>query len=89
MLLGRAHYDRKEWTLAIPYYAAASACRRPADGFVQEADYTYAPWDFLGVCLANAGRHDEAIDAALKSLRAGNPERDRIKANLHWSLDQL
>lgn len=89
MLLGRWHYDRKEWTRAIPYYSAAASARRPDEGFVQEADYSYAPWDFLGVCLANAGRHDEAIDATLASLRAGNPERDRLKANLRWSIDQL
>jgi Glycosyl transferase family 2/Tetratricopeptide repeat len=89
MLMGRWHYDRKEWQLAIPYYAAATSCQRPTEGFVQEADYSWAGWDFLGVCLANAGRHEEAIDATLRSLKLGNPERDRLKANLRWSIDQL
>jgi tetratricopeptide (TPR) repeat protein len=89
MQLGKWHYDRKEWTLAIPYYSAAASCRRPSEGFVQESDYSWAPWDFLGVCLANAGRHEEAIEAIQRSLRAGNPDRDRLKANLRWSVDQL
>jgi glycosyltransferase involved in cell wall biosynthesis len=89
MLMGRMHYDRKEWTRAIPYYFAAAGAVRPDVGFVQEADYTFAPWDFLGVCLANAGRHDEAIEATKRSLKLGNPERDRLKANLRWSIDQL
>ena len=89
VLLGRFHYDRKEWEQAIPYYVAATSARRPSEGFVEESDYSWGALDFLGVCLANAGRHEEAIHATLGSLRAGNPERDRLKANLHWSIDQL
>ena len=89
MFMGRWHYDRKEWQLAIPYYAAAAACRRPTEGFVEETFYSWAAWDFLGVCLANAGRHTEAIEATQRSLSLGNPERDRLKTNLRWSVDQL
>jgi hypothetical protein len=40
------------------------------------------------VCLANAGRHDEAIRAGLGSLELGNPP-DRIRANISWSLKQM
>ncbi len=89
MLMGRWHYDRKEWRHAIPHYFAAAGTDRPAEGFVQDADYSWAPWDFLGVCLANAGRHEEAIEATKRSLKLGNPDRERLKANLRWSIDQL
>ncbi len=89
MLIGRWHYDRKEWTRAGPYFFAAAAATRPEEGFVEETCYSWAPWDFLGVCLANSGRHEEAIEATRRSLLLGNPERARLKANLRWSVDQL
>lgn len=89
MALGRLHYDACEWAQAIPFFAAAASATRPADGFVQEADYSWAPLDFLGVCLAHAGRHDEALDATLRAMRAGNPDGERLRKNLHWILDQL
>jgi tetratricopeptide (TPR) repeat protein len=74
---------------ALDLYAAAAAAARPTAGFVSDFDYTWRPWDFLGVCLANSGRHAEAIDATLRSLRQGNPEQDRLRQNLRWSIDHI
>ena len=87
--LGKIHYDLKQWEQAATYYAAAASAARPGAGFVSEVDYSWRPWDFLGVCLANSGRHTEAIEANLRSLELGNPDRDRLRQNLHWSIDQL
>jgi tetratricopeptide (TPR) repeat protein len=89
MALGRIHYDRQEWGLAVPFYTAAASAVRPDVGFVQETDYSWGPWDLLGVCLAHLGRHREAIDAIVRSLRAGNPDRERLEANLRWSAAHL
>jgi glycosyltransferase involved in cell wall biosynthesis len=85
--LGKVHYDLMQWEKAVTFYAAAAAAARPTSGFVSDFDYTWRPWDFLGVCLANSGRHAEAIDATLRSLRQGNPEQDRLRQNLRWSID--
>lgn len=84
MALGRIHVDRGEWAAAIPYYTAATAAVRPHEGFVHETDYSWGAWDLLGVCLAHVGRHREAIEATLRSLHAGNPDRERLAANLRW-----
>ncbi|MDX6308740.1 MAG: hypothetical protein QOI06_1786 [Nocardioidaceae bacterium] len=87
--LGKVHYDLKQWDKAVTFYAAAAAATRPTSGFVSDFDYTWRPWDFLGVCLANSGRHAEAIDATLRSLREGNPEQERLRQNLRWSIDHI
>jgi len=89
LALGRRHFDRREWAAALPYYAAAAAAKPPVEGFVSAEDYTWKPWDHLGVCLINLGRHKEGIDATLRSLDQGNPDVARLRANLHWAVDQL
>jgi tetratricopeptide (TPR) repeat protein len=89
MALGRVEFDAGRWGRAVPLYAAAAAARRPAEGFVREPAYTWESWDFLSVCLINAGRHSEGIRASLKSLELGNPDRERINANIAWSLGEL
>lgn len=87
--LGWRHFQRQEWAAALPLYAAAGACRRPTEGFVSPADYTWRPPDHLGVCLINLGGYEEGISSTLRSLAAGNPDRERLRANLHWAVDQL
>jgi tetratricopeptide (TPR) repeat protein len=89
LALGKVHFDLEQWEQALTYYAAATKAARPAAGFVSDMDYSWRPWDYLGVCLANSGRHAEAIEATLRSLQLGNPDRDRLRQNLHWSIDQL
>lgn len=89
MSLAQTEYDAERWERAAPLYAAAAAARRPSVGFIDDATYSWRAWDFLSVCLANAGRHEEAIQAALKSLRGGNPDPERIHTNISWSLKQM
>jgi len=87
--LGWRYFERKEWAKALPFYSAAAAAEAPTRGFVSPPDYTWRPWDYISVCLANLGRHEESIAAAIRSLNAGNPEQERLRSNLHWSVDQL
>lgn len=89
MALGRTHFLREEWSAARPYFAAAALAARPQEGFISEQDYTWKPWDYLGVCLINLGQHEDGIGATLKSLLQGNPDVARLRTNLHWSIDQL
>jgi glycosyltransferase involved in cell wall biosynthesis len=86
--LGVQHYDRKEWQAAIPYFAAAAALQRPADGFIDDAAYTWAPLDYLAVCHSQLGRYSDAIEETVKSLRTA-PDRERLLNNLRFYLDQL
>ncbi len=87
--LGWRYFERKEWAKALPFYSAAAATEAPTPGFISPPDYTWRPWDCISVCLANLGRHEESIAATIRSLNAGNPERERLRSNLHWSVDQL
>jgi glycosyltransferase involved in cell wall biosynthesis len=88
LALGLRRFNKQEWAAALPYYAAAASAKLPVDGFVTPADYTWRPWDHLGVCLINLGRYDEGIDATVRSLKLGNPDVDRLTANIHWALKQ-
>jgi glycosyltransferase involved in cell wall biosynthesis len=85
--LGQFYFDRGEWADAMPFFAAAAALRAPGTGFVSVPDYTWRPWDYLSVCLGRLGRHEESIAAALHSANAGNPDRSRLRSNVHWSVD--
>jgi tetratricopeptide (TPR) repeat protein len=87
--LGWWYFERKEWAKALPFYSAAAAAETPTQSFVSPPDYTWRPWDYISVCLANLGRHEESIIATIRSLNVGNPERERLQSNLRWSVDQL
>jgi glycosyltransferase involved in cell wall biosynthesis len=89
LALGRRHFDREEWARAMTWYSAAAAATEPVIGFVSPGDYTWRPWDQLGVCLMNVGRHDEGIAASIRSLQEGNPDQERVRTNLHWSVEQV
>ncbi|MEY9871408.1 glycosyltransferase involved in cell wall biosynthesis [Streptacidiphilus sp. MAP12-33] len=89
MVAGMIPYERGEWARAVPFFNAASVAQaRPAGGFVRGRDYEWAPWDFLAVCLGNSGRHEEALNAGVRSLR-GNPQAERVRANIGWFVSQL
>ncbi|MGH3871824.1 MAG: glycosyltransferase [Pseudonocardiaceae bacterium] len=87
--LGWQYFKRKEWEKALPFYSAAAATEVSAPGFISPPDYTWRPWDYISVCLANLGRHEESIAATIRSLNAGNPDRERLRSNLRWSADRL
>jgi glycosyltransferase involved in cell wall biosynthesis len=88
LALGLRRFDKQEWAAALPYYAAAASARAPVEGFVSPGDYTWRPWDHLGVCLINTGRYDEGIAATERSLELGNPDAARLKANIDWARGQ-
>ena len=87
--LGRLHADAEQWDEAVPLFLAATAASRPKFGFAREADYAYAPWDYLTICYEKLGRFAEALSAAERSLLAGNPEAHRVRANMHLMVDRL
>jgi glycosyltransferase involved in cell wall biosynthesis len=87
--LGWRYFERKEWAKALPFYSAATSAKAPILGFVSPPDYTWRPWDYISVCLANLDRHEDSIAATIRSLNAGNPDRERLQSNLHWSVNQL
>jgi hypothetical protein len=89
LALGWRHFQREEWARALTWYSAAAAATEPEVGFVSPADYTWRPWDHIGVCLINLGRHEEGTAASIRSLRSGNPDPKRLRGNIHWSVDQM
>ena len=86
--LARLYYEEEQWTKAAPLFIAATAATQPTAGFVRNVDYLYAPWDYLSVCLDRMGRRAEALAAAQRALQ-GNPEADRVRANMRWIVDNL
>jgi glycosyltransferase involved in cell wall biosynthesis len=87
--LGWRYFERKEWSKALPLYSAAAAAEEPILGFVSPPDYTWRPWDYMSVCLANLDRYEDSIAATIRSLKAGNPDQQRLRSNLHWLVNQL
>lgn len=88
MRIGLHHYDQKEWEQAVPYFAAASALRRPTDGFVDDMAYTWGPWDFLAVCHSELGMYQEAMAETVKALPMSE-DRPRLLANMEFYANQL
>lgn len=89
LALGLSHFRHERWEDALPFYAAADSTVRPAEGFVDPADYTWRACDHLGVCLMNTGRYREGIAASVRSLELGNPEVGRLRGNVRWALEQM
>ncbi|SER12959.1 glycosyltransferase family 2 protein [Actinokineospora terrae] len=85
LALGTFHADRAQWPQALPYFSAAASTTPPTTGFITLPAYTWHAWDHLSLCLANLDRQEEAITAALHSLRLGNPDRKRLLDNINWS----
>jgi glycosyltransferase involved in cell wall biosynthesis len=88
MTLGRIHFDAEEWDEALPLFLAATAGSRPGYGLARDTDYGCPSWDYLSVCYEKLGRLDEALAAAQRAL-PGNPEADRVRANMRWIVDHL
>jgi glycosyltransferase involved in cell wall biosynthesis len=83
------HYGKSSWAQAAPLFLAATTATRPPSGFSSEADYTYLPWDFLGVCYYRLGRQQEALAATAKAIALGAPDLDRLRANLRYIADLI
>ena len=86
--LGVHHYEKQEWRQAVPYLAAATALRRPTDGFIDDTAYSWAPWDYLSVCHSQLGMYEEALEETVEALRT-SIDRQRLLTNMEFYLDQL
>ena len=86
--LGFHHYNQHEWSQAVPYFTAATVLPRPIDGFIEDAAYTWAPWDFLSVCHSELGMYDKALEETLQALRWSD-DRPRLFKNMEFYLNQL
>ena len=86
--VGLHHYERKEWQQAVPYFLAATALSRPADGFIDDTAYGWAPWDYLSICHSELGMYEEALDETVKALRSSH-DRQRLFKNIGFYLDRL
>lgn len=88
LYLGMVHYGRRDWAGAVPFLAAAASLTRPEDGLIEEAAYSWGPWEFLSVCHSEMGQYEQALDEAVEALRAGSPNRTRLQANIEVFLDR-
>jgi glycosyltransferase involved in cell wall biosynthesis len=86
--LGRYYFDSGEWEKALPPLTAATACTTPGAGLVRNVDYLYVPWDLISVCMFRLGRFKEALAAADRAL-PGNPEAERVRANMRSAIDNF
>ena len=83
--LARWHRERGQWALALLYARSAAAIAAPADIlFLDEATYTWRPWDEIAIAAWYVGAYDEGRRAAERLLaeRKFPPsEQARIEAN--------
>lgn len=86
--LGLHFYNRREWLRAVPYFSAASSLPRPADGFIDDIAYTWAPWDYLSICHSELGMYEEALGETVKALRTSH-ESERLFANMRFYFERL
>jgi glycosyltransferase involved in cell wall biosynthesis len=77
-------YNVQAWHQAAPLFLAATAARRPEFGFSNEADYSYQPWDYLGVCYYRLGMQQEALRTTARAIELGSPDVERLRANLRF-----
>jgi len=83
--LARWYRERSQWALALLYARSAAKIAQPADIlFLDEASYTWRPWDEIAIAAWYVGAHDEGRRAAEQLLaeRQFPPsELARIEAN--------
>ena len=83
--LARWHRQRKEWALALLYARVAAAMEKPADRlFLDDACYSWRPWDEIAIAAWYVGARNEGRRAAerLRTERCFPPsEQPRIDAN--------
>jgi hypothetical protein len=72
----------------VPFFAAACALPRPDQGFIDDAAYTWGPWDYLAICHSELGMYEEALEETVRALRTSD-DRRRLFSNVEFYLDQL
>jgi glycosyltransferase involved in cell wall biosynthesis len=86
--IGMAFYGKREWERAIPFFTAATVLDRPTEGFVNDSDYTWVPWDYLSICCSELGRYQEALEHTMRALPTST-DRKRLIDNINFYLDRL
>jgi glycosyltransferase involved in cell wall biosynthesis len=86
--IGMSFYGKREWERAIPFFTAASTLVRPAEGFVNDSDYTWVPWDYLSICCSELGRYQKALEHTMRALPTST-DRKRLMDNINFYLDRL
>lgn len=83
------YYELEAWAQAIPLFLAATAAQRPQLGFASDADYTYLPWDYLGVCYYRLGKQQDALRTTARAIELGSPDIERLRANIKYIADLI
>ena len=62
-LIGRLHYEAREWREAVAYLRQAAGAPIPEDVilFLDPREYREIPADFLALSLHHLGEHEEAV----------------------------
>ena len=86
-LIGRLHYEAREWREAVAYLSQAAGAAIPEDVtlFLDPREYREIPADFLALSLHHLGEHEEAVRwGALALAWAGRAGTDRLRNNAWW-----
>ena len=86
-LIGRLHYEAREWREAVAYLRQAAGATIPEDVilFLDPREYREIPADFLALSLHHLGEHEEAVRwGALAVAWSGRSGTDRLRDNAWW-----
>ena len=86
-LIGRLHYEAREWREAVAYLRQAAGAPIPEDVilFLDPREYREIPADFLALSLHHLGEHEEAVRwGALAVAWSGRSATDRLRDNAWW-----
>ena len=86
-LIGRLHYEAREWREAVAYLRQAAGAAIPEDVilFLDPREYREIPADFLALSLHHLGEHEEAVRwGELAVAWSGRAGTDRLRDNAWW-----
>ena len=86
-LIGRLHYEAREWREAVAYLRQAAGAEIPEDVtlFLDPREYREIPADFLALSLHHLGEHEEAVRWGERAVAwAGRSGTDRLRDNAWW-----
>ena len=85
-LIGRLHYEAREWREAVAYLREAAGARyRKTSSSSWTREYREIPADFLALSLHHLGEHEEAVRwGALAVAWSGRSGTDRLRDNAWW-----
>ena len=86
-LIGRLHYEAREWREAVAYLRQAAGAEIPEDVtlFLDPGEYRETPADLLALSLHHLGEHEEAVTWGERAVAwAGRSGTDRLRNNAWW-----